>query len=287
MEETQLKKLYLEYRRLLFSLAYRMLGTVSDAEDLVQDIFVQLSGMELAHDRNIKSLLCTMTTHRCIDVLKSARKKRECYVGPWLPEPIVSTEEDPLEEVIQGEYVSIAIMVVLEQLTPMERVVFVLREVMDFDYPTIAQMLGKEEVNCRKIFSRTKKKISSTTKIVNKEKKAQNEELVRSFMTALGNGNIQVLLDILAPDVTYMGDGTIPYPVYTRELVSKLIIGIGTKLTDQHVFTLTNVNGEPGFVVTFEGKLLAVVGFHLEEEKIKQIFVIFNPVKLQHLKNEG
>ncbi|MGD8192221.1 RNA polymerase sigma-70 factor [Brevibacillus ginsengisoli] len=289
MEKKRWKEFYLEYRALLFSLAYRMLGSVADAEDLVQDVFLQLNERELVHEQNIKSLLCTMVTHRSIDLLRSARKKREYYVGPWLPEPLVTTDADPLQEVIQEEYISLAMLVVMERLNPVERAVFILREVLDFDYGAIAHMIGKEESNCRKIFSRAKKKINLSPEDIHKQKESQ-EALVRTFIAALGSGNVSALMDVLAADVTYLADGggivtAAAHPIHAREPVSALLLALVKKFieTTSDSFIVTNVNGEAGIMIVLDGKVQGVIGIDEHRGKIQTIYMILNPEKLGHV----
>ncbi|WP_445479768.1 sigma-70 family RNA polymerase sigma factor [Lysinibacillus irui] len=157
MEQTELSRLYVEYKSLLFSLAYKMTGSVADAEDVVQDVFIKLNGYEVMHIRNIKAFLCKMVSNRCIDLLKSSRNRRELYVGMWLPEPLTFIEKEPLQEIMVKSDISYALLVLFEQLNPIERAIFILREVLGYDYETIAEIVQKKENNCRKILSRVKK----------------------------------------------------------------------------------------------------------------------------------
>lgn len=164
--EVKLQELYGTYRGLLFGLAYRMTGSAADAEDLVQDVFVQLRHVRPEPIRSMKAYLCRMLTNRCLDHLKSARVRRERYVGQWLPEPLpdpepASADRDPGEICIRKEAVTYAVLALLERLNPVERAVFVLREAFGFDYPDIAAILGKSEANCRKLLSRVKPKLGA------------------------------------------------------------------------------------------------------------------------------
>ena len=133
MEQTDLNRLYVEYKPLLFSLAYKMTGSVADAEDVVQDVFIKLNGYEVKHNRNIKAFLCKMVTNRCLDLLKLSRNKRELYVGTWLPEPIAFIDKDPLQEMMVKSEVSYALLVLFEQLNPIERAIFIFREVLQYE----------------------------------------------------------------------------------------------------------------------------------------------------------
>ena len=164
----ELDSVYRSYKPLMLSIAYRMLGSVADAEDLVQDTFLTAQQMENGknggHVNNLKAYLCKTVTNRCLDYLKSARRKREVYVGPWLPEPLVQSAgeisgQDPLQSVVLEDTISYAFLVLLDRLTPVERAVFILREAFEYDYGDIADFLGKTELGCRKIYSLLKRKI--------------------------------------------------------------------------------------------------------------------------------
>nr|WP_257350656.1 sigma-70 family RNA polymerase sigma factor [Pseudalkalibacillus decolorationis] len=157
-----LDTLYKSYQPFLYSIAYRMLGSVTDAEDIVHDVFLRLN-VDNDQVKDLKAYLAKMTTNRCLNYLNSARKRRETYEGPWLPEPQVNEPDLPLDKVVTDETVSYAFLVMLDQLSPVERAVFVLREAFAYDYKDIAEMLQKTEVNCRKIHSRAKRKLQNDT----------------------------------------------------------------------------------------------------------------------------
>ncbi|PPA82061.1 hypothetical protein C4A75_20000 [Brevibacillus laterosporus] len=156
----KVEELYLSFKPYLISIAYRMLGSLTDAEDIVQDTFIKLQGSDIPQINNVKSYLSKMVTNRCINEIKSVRKKREAYLGTWLPEPIVHGQlVDPSEKMIQDDSLSYALIILMEKLSAMERAVYVLRKAFQFEHPEISSMLNITEVNCRKIFSRAKKKI--------------------------------------------------------------------------------------------------------------------------------
>ncbi|MGF9967056.1 sigma-70 family RNA polymerase sigma factor [Bacillus rhizoplanae] len=157
MENAELSQLYIKYKSLLFSLAYKMTGSIADAEDIIQDVFIKLNEHEMKHTSNVKAFLCKLVTNRCLDLLKSSKKKRELYVGTWLPEPIAVIETDPLQGILVKNDISYALLVLFEQLNPIERAIFILREILEYDYGTIAEIVQKKEANCRKILSRIKK----------------------------------------------------------------------------------------------------------------------------------
>jgi RNA polymerase sigma factor (sigma-70 family) len=154
-----IEDLYEKHKGLLFRLAYQLTGSATDAEDIVQDVFVKAHGAGLDQMAHPKAYLCKMTTNRCLDMLRSARKRRELYIGPWLPEPIPTPSEDILELVVHRDLLSYAMLVLLERLSPAERAVFVLREALCFEYADIAGLVGKSEANCRKLISRARGKM--------------------------------------------------------------------------------------------------------------------------------
>src|SRR5690625_3127718 len=149
-------KLYRQYKGLLFTLAYQLTGSASDAEDAVQDVFLKLHDVKQERLVEPKAYLCKMVTNRCLDLLKSARKKREQYFGQWLPEPIPTSLDEGFESVARGELLSYAMLVLLERLSPAERAVFVLREALSFEYAVISELVDKSEANCRKLNSRAR-----------------------------------------------------------------------------------------------------------------------------------
>jgi RNA polymerase sigma-70 factor, ECF subfamily len=233
---TDIAQLYSTYKPLLFSLAYRMLGTVTDAEDMVQDTFLSLEKTRTDEIHNIKAFLCKTLTNKCIDFLRKARKQREVYVGPWLPEPLVLTSEegDPVHEVITHDRLSIACLMLMESLSPTERAVLVLREVLACDYREIAELVGKAEANCRKIFSRVRQKLSH--QLPNETiDYTQHKQLVEQFLAAMRDGDAETMLALLAEDVTLYSDcgGKVRaaiFPIFTRERVLAFLQGITKKI---------------------------------------------------------
>ena len=230
----EIQELYSQFQPLLFTIAYRMLGTVSDAEDVVHDVYVQASVKKFEHVENKKAYLCKMVTNKCIDYLKSAGHKREVYVGPWLPEPLVLEENDPVSEVMNGEAVSFAFLLLLETLQPIERAVFILREVLEYDYSTISKVLDRSEPNCRKVFSRVKSKFPLLNEELEKFPVSRNNEVIQSFVLALHEGNTQKIEELLYKDVTLYSDGggkvyAALKPIHSKNLVVRFL----TKLLAQ------------------------------------------------------
>jgi RNA polymerase sigma-70 factor (TIGR02957 family) len=290
-----------ELRPLLFSIAYGMTGSVGDAEDIVQDAFLgmtraRLAGTEIADP---KAYLTTAVTRLGINYLSSARVRRETYVGDWLPEPIVVPAGDPgpAEHAELADSLSMAFLVMLEELSPVERAVFMLREVFGYRYPDVARITGKTEVNCRQIFARARHRISAGAQgregappAGPQARRAEGEELARRFFEAAAGGDMDSLLDMLAPDVVFHGDGggkaqAVGRPLAGRERVMRLIAGIFRRgrLLDASL-RLAWVNGQPGAVLyDAQGRVATVVGLEVADGVIQAVRAVVNPDKLRHL----
>jgi RNA polymerase sigma-70 factor (ECF subfamily) len=283
------RELYLTYKPLLFSLAYRMLGTVADAEDMVQDTFLSLEKIPQENIRNVKAYLCKILTNRCLDFLKSARRQREVYVGPWLPEPLVFREDEngPMEQVINQDRLSIAYVTLMETLSPPERAVFILREVLDFSYREIAEIVGKEEAACRKVFSRVKNKLERDLpeQTVPYER---HKQLLGAFLQAIHREDTTSLLELLSADAVLYSDGggKVPaaiHPILSRERVIAFLLGIAKKAPADLHMEIANVNGEPGAIL-YAGKAVdSVLSLRFGGERIEEIYIVRNPDKLQRI----
>ena len=288
-------------RPLLFSIAYGMTGSVGDAEDLVQDAFLGMTRARQAGTTiaDPKAYLTTAVTRLGINYLSSARVRRETYVGDWLPEPIVVPADGPgpAEHAELADSLSMAFLVMLEELSPVERAVFMLREVFGYRYPDVARITGKTEVNCRQIFARARHRISAgaqardTAPVGERgERRAEGEELARRFFEAAAGGDMDSLLDMLAPDVVFHGDGggkaqAISRPLAGRERVTRLIAGIFRRgrLADMSL-RLAWVNGEPGAVAyDTEGRVVTVVELEIAGGVVQAVHAVVNPDKLRHL----
>lgn len=286
----ELEELYSQFKPLLFSIAYRMLGTVSDAEDIIHDVYLQANEKAIGLVENKKAYLCKMVTNKCIDHLKSAGSKREVYVGPWLPEPLIINDNDPISELINGEAVSFAFLLLLEKLKPIERAVFILREVLDYDYLTISQILNRSEPNCRKVLSRVKNKFP-----LNEELEGtldpKNNEIIKTFVAALHEGNIQKIEDLLYKDVTLYSDGggkvyTALKPIYSKNLVGRFIANLlaqNHNVENPAIVKVINVNGEIGLFVIGKDHVKTVFSFHVKNHQIADIYIVRNPEKLKHV----
>ena len=280
---------YTQYRPLMFSIAYRMTGSVADAEDIVQEAFLRLaSGAEA---ESPKSFVAAVTTRLAIDHLRSARVRRESYVGTWLPEPLLGDDAPgPAELAETSDSLSMAFLVLLESLSPAERAVFLLREVFGYDYTEIAHVTGKTEPACRQTFARARRRIEEGRPRFGTSR-AEGEELTRAFLAvAHGGGDMTALIERLAPDVVLYGDSggqgeaTFTTPVFGRDRVAALIAAqfartaaLGASLRAAWV------NGQPGLLACDDGGIIAVIALDVLDGQVQAIRAVANPEKLRHL----
>ena len=278
-----------QYRSLLFSIAYRMLGSVADAEDMLQETFIrwQQSGDE--NVRSPRAFLATIVSRLCINQLQSARVQREEYVGQWLPEPIVTDPaSDPFGVIKVDESLSMAFLVLLERLTPVERAVFLLREVFEYEYVEIASILGQTEANCRQILRRACQHVSALRPRFATSAHQQND-LFERFLGAVRTGEMEGLVALLAEDVVLHSDGggkaiAVPNIVQGSNNVARGILGGFKKLVPENLIRrLVLINGEPGLVNYLDGKPHSVLTIDLSEGKIQTIYIVTNPEKLLHV----
>jgi RNA polymerase sigma-70 factor (TIGR02957 family) len=288
---------YIEFRPLMFSIAYRMTGSVSDAEDIVQDAFLRLTRAlrEGASITSPKAYLATVTTRLAISHLRSARVRREAYVGDWLPEPLVASElgpataPDPAEHAEMSDSLSMAFLVLLESLTPTERAVFLLHEVFGYDYAEIAEITGKSEPNCRQIFARARHHIDEG-KPRFEASREQREEVASRFFDAIGGGDLNGLLNLLAPDVVMIGDGggkgmAARESMHGPERVARFLLGLFRRAQKMGTYAqLATVNGQPGAVAYDpEGRVASVFSLDIADGQVQAVRSVVNPDKLQHL----
>ncbi|KAA0742228.1 RNA polymerase sigma-70 factor [Bacillus sp. AY3-1] len=282
------EQLYETYQLLLFSLAYRILGSVMDAEDIVHDVFISLNNMEDVQSiENMRAYLCKMVTNRSIDKLRSAAHKRNVYVGMWLPEPFVEEVDDPSESFVMKESISTAYLLLLQQLSEVERVVFILREVFSYEYEEIASIVDKSSANCRKIFQRARKSILDRPKQSTLSTKKM-AAYVEKFVSSLQCGDAQGMLEVLKTDAILKADGggkatTAIHPIYSADRIIRLFFGIGKKFPEEYNVDCKMVNGAPGVIVKVNNKVTYVLSFIFENEKISNIYMMVNPEKLMHL----
>jgi RNA polymerase sigma-70 factor, ECF subfamily len=275
-----------QHRGLLFSIAYRMLGSRSDAEDMLQETFIRWQHASEAEIRDPRAFLVTVITRLCINQLQSARVKREQYFGQWLPEPLLTkaAAESPVISEIDGS-LSMAFLMLLERLTPIERAVFLLREVFDYDYAEVAEILGQSEVNCRKILSRAKQHVTEDRPRFDVSPHEQ-QTLLQHFLEATSHGDMQGLLALLSKDVVLYTDGggkatAVPNPVYGAEHVARFFMEAPKKLMPKDaVRRFTEINGQPGVVVYDHGQVFGVLTMDVAGGRIRNIYIVRNPDKL-------
>jgi RNA polymerase sigma-70 factor, ECF subfamily len=277
---------YQQYKPLLFSIGYRMLGSIVDAEDSVQETFLKAYQIKEQNIDNKQAYLCKIMTNRCLDLLKSARYRRELYIGPWNPEPLMhgkAYEMDPFEVVLQKEGLSIAYLRMMEHLTPDERAVLLLREAIGFSYLEIANIIEKKEENCRKVFSRAKQKISRVDgESLDYEK---NKSMIHRFIQAFQMQNTDDLLDLISENVTLYSDGggkvnAAVRPVVSLSRVLAFLFGILKKAPEDYYFEVKTVNGQPAIVNYMNSTLQSIISFYISDDKINEIYITMNPDKL-------
>jgi RNA polymerase sigma-70 factor (TIGR02957 family) len=288
---------YLEFRPLMFSIAYRMTGSISDAEDIVQEAFLRLT--RALHDgasiTSPKAYLATVTTRLAISHLRSARVRREAYVGAWLPEPLVTDElrpataPDPAERAEMSDSLSMAFLVLLESLSPTERAVFLLHEVFGYDYAEIAEITGKSEPNCRQIFLRARHHIDEG-KPRFEASREQREEVASRFFDAIQGGDLNGLLSLLAPDVAMIGDGggkgrALTEPMFGPQRVARFLLGLFRRAEKEGAYVVPAVvNGQPGAVAyDAQGRVAGVFILDIADGVVQTVRSVVNPDKLQHL----
>jgi len=283
---------YWEFRPLMFSIAYRMTGSISDAEDIVQEAFLRLT-RALRDGTSIdspKAFLATVTTRLAISHLRSARVRRESYVGAWLPEPLLADPEPgPAERAEMSDSLSMAFLVLLESLTPTERAVFLLHEVFGYDYKEIAGITGKSEANCRQILTRARHHVDDGKPRFDASRE-QREEVARRFFAAAEGGDLGDLLELLAPDVVMVGDGggkawATAQPISGAERVARLLLGLYRRAPKMGVrLEPAFVNGQPG-AVTYDpqDRVVNVFALDIADGRVQTIRSILNPDKLHHL----
>lgn len=271
-----------QYRRLLFAIAYRMLGSATDAEDVVQDCFVRWfqSGQSA---ESPKSYLSSVAVNLCIDRLRSARAHREVYVGPWLPEPIATDQPELGESVALTESLSFAFLLLLERLNPVERAVFLLREVFEYGYDEVAAAVGKSEANCRQIHHRARQRIGDRPRF--RVSYQEHERITAEFLQAASTGDVARLTALLAEDVVFRGDGggkvrTALKEVKGRDNVTRGLFGGIKWLPAGTQPRLLTANGQPAILLHVNGEPVQLVLLQVGDGQIRRIDSVLNPEKL-------
>lgn len=281
------------YRSYLFAIAYRMLGSAMDAEDMVQETYIRYQTAQPGTIHSLKAYLTTILTRLCMDQLDLARRKRETYIGPWLPEPILTTETpatvDPEQRVEIEESISLAFLVLLEQFQPFERAVFLLREVFDYEFAEIATMLDKSEAACRRSFSRAKSRLREHRPRFPASRQTQ-QQLLDGYVRAVETGEMQTLMSLLAEDVIMWTDSggktrTAAFrPLTGRDAVARFSVGVTKRfLPPNYHAEKAEINGQPAMLLYSGTQVFSVLTVDVEAGQIRTIRIIANPEKLTHV----
>jgi RNA polymerase sigma factor (sigma-70 family) len=282
-------------RRQLINLAYRLLGSLADAEDAVQETYARWYAMSRDRQAAIESpgaWLTKVASRVCLDLLGSARARRERYVGEWLPEPLpdrsewisVRSDADPADRVTLDESVTMAALVVLDSMTPAERVAFILHDVFRYPFPEVAEIVGRTPAACRQLATSARRRVSSAQAPV--VPTAHRAGIVRDFRQAWQSRDIGALIGILDPEVTAVGDGgghatAVPFPVHGGEMVARFFVELAAGGLDEFTLLERTVNGQPGLVGLHEGVTVLVMAFEVVGDRIKNIWAMRNPEKLR------
>lgn len=273
-----------QHRPMLFALAYRMLGSAQDAEDVVQEAWLRWERSESVE--NPRSWLAAVVSNLCIDQLKSARARRESYVGPWLPEPLL-VDQSPLadEKKELAESVSMAFLVVLETLSPLERAAFILREVFDYNYAELAQILGRNEASCRQLLSRAKAHLKDRRPRYETDPQEQ-QQVLGEFLQAAMSGNLSKLEDLLTQDAVALSDGgskrtAARVPIMGPTKIARFVAGIARQRTDSIQIRFGSVNHQPALITYKNGEPFSVQIFSIEGGRVARIHAVLNPDKLR------
>lgn len=281
-----------DHRHHLFGVAYRMLGSVAEAEDVLQEAWLRWSSAARADIQSPRGWLTTTVSRLAIDRLRSAQHRRETYVGPWLPEPLVAVDNDPADHAELADTLSLAFLTMLERLDPVERAAFLLREVFGHDYAEVASIVDRSEAACRQIVHRAKERLGPDRPVRFDPGPEEERRLVDSFLTAAFNGDLDALHEVLTEDVIAWSDGGADQraarrPVMGPNRVALLVTGIarrqnatGGELDIRHA----RVNGDPGLLVWVDGELFLTLAIELAPDGIRAIRSVLNPRKLDHLR---
>jgi len=276
-----------EHRRHLFGVAYRMLGSVSEAEDVVQDTWLRWRAASAEEVHTPRAFLTTVTTRLAIDRLRSAQRRREEYVGPWLPEPLV-TDDDPADTAELADSLSMAFLLVLERLNPVERAVLLLHDVFGYDYDEVADIVERTPANCRQIARRARGHVTSERPVGPRPSQEDEQRLAFAFAAAASSGDLTALEGLLAEDVVLWSDGgatrrAARRPVVGRDRVARFVANLAHRLPDEMTFEYVHLNGEPAVIVRTPRGLLLTMGVELGDGVITAIHTVINPDKLRHL----
>lgn len=281
---------FVTHRRLLFTVAYEMLGSAADAEDVVQEAWLKWTNVDQTEVRDPRAFLVRIVTRKALDQLRVLARRREDYVGPWLPEPLLTTP-DVAEDVELADSLSMAMLLVLEALTPTQRAVFVLHEVFDLGYDELAEAVGKSPAAVRQIAHRAREHVAARRPrgVISP---ADTRDALMALQRAISTGDLQDLVDILAPDVVALGDGggikqALPRPVSGANKVARLfaagLAGLGATMTAE----MAHVNGGPALIIWLDREIDSVVTMRVEDGLVSGIYTVRNPEKLSRMMREA
>lgn len=284
------------HRRQLLGLAYRMLGSMAEAEDAVQDAYLRWHAADRAQVADPRAFLMTTITRICLDLLKSARARREEYVGPWLPDPVIDTSAlAPDTQTELAEDLSVALLLALEHLSPLERAAFLLRDVFDYSFAEIAVALGRNEAACRQLATRARAHVRERRPALREQRPGhgaidpRHAELLSAFIRATQSGDVEALTRMLARDARVVTDGGGKVPAALNVIegparAAAFLTGVVRKgWSDTWSIRLDTVNGLPGLVVTSPAGLVQTTAFDIDGDAVRAIYIVRNPDKLRHL----
>jgi len=282
------------HRGKLFGIAYRMLGTVGDAEDAVQDAYLRYASADKLDLRSPEAFLVTVVTRLCLDRIKSAQNQREVYVGEWLPEPLMTDTppeaRDPAERMTDLDSISMAFVLLLQRLSPEERAVFLLHEVFDYGYTEIAAFLAKSEEACRQLFSRAKKHVAEHRPRIHTTPE-EHQAVLESFMQAVSSGDLAGLMQLMSADVTLTSDGggkasAALHPIHGSDPVARFVIGLmkrASAAAGEVSFKVAPINGQLGIIIHYQGQLFNVAMLDVVDRRIQAVYFMRNPDKLRRV----
>ncbi|MCM0640934.1 RNA polymerase sigma-70 factor [Cellulomonas wangsupingiae] len=278
---------FTELRPLLFTIAYEITGSTADADDVLQDSWLRWSAVDLATVEHRRAYLARVVSRQALNALRASSRRREEYVGPWLPEPLLVSAGDLADDVVLGESVSMAVLLVLESLSPAERVVFVLREVFGFEHAEIAGVVGRTPAAVRQLAHRAREHVEARRPRY-EPRGDEAARAVQEFLRAAGTGDLDGLLAVLDPDVVLVSDGggkvsALRHPLRGAADVARFVLGLFRLATPSHTFGLAGINGAPGVVVRRGHDLEGVFCFDVQEGRVVGVYGVRNPDKLASL----
>ena len=280
---------WLKHHQRVLNIGYRMLSSVTDAEDVAQDAFARLAETDIDEVDDVLGWLVTVTSRMCIDRLRLHENSRRSYVGPWLPEPVVGGSEDTVgDQITLDDSVRMALLVVLDRLTPAERVAFVLHDVFTLPFAEVGEIVGRSPQACRQLAARARRRIQSdSTTIRPPINREEHREIVERFAAACRDGDVKALVDVLATDATgdFDSGGTIPNAPLTEinggGAIAAQLVGAVSGLGAE--FIVREINGDPGVLITIGGQVVSTTSLGVRDGKIDLVHAIGNPAKLTHL----